>query len=217
MKFKTIFKNFCERTRVYKYSGKAKKISENVSVICNDCIAGTMYHALKKEFLSPTINLFFTDKDFLIFCQHLPVYLSLQPREDTQSSSFPIGFLGGEECGVPLIHIYFLHYKSFKQAAEAWTRRAKRVNNNKIFILINAGPLHPECYRNKKEFFELPYQTALLTNEPEEKELRVYHLSKFFKFAKPALITRYTFPLGSRAYDEFDFPTIVWGLKKKAK
>ncbi len=50
--------------------------NENFSIITNSCIGGVMYHKLKKRFLSPTINLWMYDKDFLRFVAHLKEYMS---------------------------------------------------------------------------------------------------------------------------------------------
>ena len=45
--------------------------NDNFSIICSNCIGGTIYNRLGKQFLSPTINLWFYQKDFLKFIQNI--------------------------------------------------------------------------------------------------------------------------------------------------
>ena len=49
--------------------------NDNFTILCSNCIGGVIYHRLGKQFLSPTINMFFSQPDFVSFCMHLDYYL----------------------------------------------------------------------------------------------------------------------------------------------
>jgi len=51
-------------------------VADNFSIICSNCIGGTIYNRLGKEFLSPTINMYFTQRDFIKFAVNLEYYLN---------------------------------------------------------------------------------------------------------------------------------------------
>lgn len=134
MKFNSLikFKNSIIKTNkslFYKILRKRIK-NKDFSILCNCCIAGTLYHNLKMRFLSPTINLSIDNKFFIKFIKNLKYYLSLDLVEDTDcSDSCPIGCLDD-------IKIVFRHYKSFKEAKDSWERRKTRINFSNIYIVM---------------------------------------------------------------------------------
>ena len=104
--------------------------NKDFSLICNCCIAGTFYHNLKMEFLSPTIGLSIDNKSFIKFVKNLKYYLSLELIEETNNlENCPVGYLGD-------IKIVFRHYKSFSEASDAWNRRKTRINFSNIYIVM---------------------------------------------------------------------------------
>lgn len=48
--------------------------NDNFTILCPNCIGGTMYKKLGKEFFSPTINLWMTQRDFIKFAVNLKEY-----------------------------------------------------------------------------------------------------------------------------------------------
>lgn len=50
------------------------KLSSTPSIISSNCIAGEIYNDLGLRFTSPTINLFFREKDFLKFVLDMRKY-----------------------------------------------------------------------------------------------------------------------------------------------
>lgn len=101
--------------------------NKQVSIISQNCIAGVFYHDMKQQFLSPTINLFFTCPDFVKFVLDLKLYLSLE-LQMTWGEEYPVGLLGD-------IKIYFMHYQTCTEAKEAWDRRKSRINWDNILVL----------------------------------------------------------------------------------
>lgn len=97
------------------------------SIISQNCIGGVFYHDAGMQFLSPTVNLFFKEPDFVKFVLNLEYYLNLN-LEMCWEEEYPVGKLED-------ISIYFMHYHTCREAGEAWNRRKKRINWNRILVL----------------------------------------------------------------------------------
>ena len=52
---------------IYQYFRSLIKTDSEFTIISSNCIGGVIYSDLHRKFLSPTINLFFSAKDFLKF------------------------------------------------------------------------------------------------------------------------------------------------------
>lgn len=143
--------------------GKEKSIlnQKGISVISQNCIGGVFYHDMEMKFLSPTINLFFEEPDFIRFVSKLKYYLELE-LEMRWEETYPIGRLDD-------IQIYFMHYTSCKEAKETWNRRKSRINYEKILVLAtDRNGFTDEIY---KQWKQLPYKKVLFTvNDNYENE-----------------------------------------------
>ena len=116
------------RRRVLSRIVKKQLDLSEISLISMNCIGGIIYHDTHQKFLSPTVNLFFTPKDFLKFVENLDYYLSIVPTVEN-GEKYPIGRLGD-------ITLYFMHYKSAEEALSKWEERKKRINRDKIFVIM---------------------------------------------------------------------------------
>ena len=114
-----------------RYTLKARKRlkNDNFSILCSNCIGGTIYNRLGKQFLSPTINLWFYQKDFLRFIQNIHYYLSLDLKFIETERNYPVAVLDD-------IYIFFLHYTTNEEAELAWNRRKKRINFDNLYIIM---------------------------------------------------------------------------------
>lgn len=105
-----------------------KKLSAyDFSIISQNCIGGVFYHDMHMQFLSPTINLFFKEPDFIRFVQNLEYYINTELRM-VWGEEYPIGYLED-------IPVYFMHYQTCREAKEAWDKRKQRINWNKIIVV----------------------------------------------------------------------------------
>lgn len=59
-----------ERQRIIQRA-KNKLMNEQFSIVSQNCIGGVFYHDMEMEFLSPTINLYFEQPDFVLFVLNL--------------------------------------------------------------------------------------------------------------------------------------------------
>ena len=127
-----IFRNLRQLDR---HLNRKRLRNTSFSLITNNCIGGVISHDLGLQFRSPTINLYFTYEDFILFCQHLRYYLSLPVEEEDSEMDYPVGALKGE---YGTVRIYFQHYGSFEEAKEKWERRASRVDFDNLYVMMES-------------------------------------------------------------------------------
>lgn len=113
----------------------------NVTIIARNCVAGVIYHDLGMEFQSPTINLWIENEDFAVFLRYLREFILWGLLKETMSSyAYPVGELScNTNDGEKKIRIHFQHYNSFEEAMEQWYRRCKRVDFDRIRVIIEDG------------------------------------------------------------------------------
>ncbi len=192
---------------------KGKKIkNSDVSILCNCCIGGLMYHDVNHRFLSPTINLFFSHHCFIDFVNNLEQYSDAELADtgkfdEGDGGRFaPIGVL--KKTGLPDIEIHFLHYSSFEEAAKKWHERYERINREKIFLVIEAKAEHE--HQLIDEYAALPYPKIIFTDLPDDREKSVMHMKVYDKNQS---ITQFVGSLGKRGYDEYDFVKNIFNRK----
>lgn len=131
------------------------------TILANNCIGTFIYHDLGLPFLSPTINLTVSHRDFMKFLNHLPEYLEsdVYPLE-VKGAYYPVGEIRyGEES----VRLNFVHYASFEESRSKWNARKKRVDPENLFILEFKELADPEMI---EEFSRLPYPNKrFITNE----------------------------------------------------
>lgn len=105
----------------------------NFSIICNNCMAGFIYHRLHMQF-SPTINLWIGDtvEDYIRMLLNLSDYFNkdLVFIHDGVRK-YPRAWLGDVKIG-------FNHYKDEEEAREAWNKRLKRVLWDELYVIVYA-------------------------------------------------------------------------------
>ena len=109
--------------------------NDNFTILCSNCIGGCIYHRLRKQFLSPTVNMFFTQPDFVDFCLHLDYYLSTPLQFIDHSGSYPVAILHGKD-EIPDITLHFNHAKTKQEAEEKWESRKRRINKDNLYIIL---------------------------------------------------------------------------------
>lgn len=115
---------------------KYKKLRESrLSVISQNCFAGLLYHHFSLPFLSPTINMYESSKDFLKMTSNLEEYLKCKLKfhnikyTPTVKIIFPVYLLGDVELNMN-------HYSNFDEAEKKWNDRVKRVNWDNLLVVM---------------------------------------------------------------------------------
>ena len=115
----------CRQKKIDKMRSQLR--NRDITIISQNCIGGVFYHDMKLPFISPTINLFIWEPDFVRMACNLEHYMNTD-LELFWGEEYPIGVLGGD------VHIDFMHYHSCTEARESWDRRKKRINWKNIVI-----------------------------------------------------------------------------------
>lgn len=114
---------------------------------------GVILHELKQRFNSPTVNLFFSARDYLTFLSDLHRFLSLDIVEMQTTNPYPVGDLGG-------LTVNFMHYRSFDEAKNKWIERTKRINFENLYVMMVQGS---DCTDQMvEEFDKLPYSKKVI-------------------------------------------------------
>lgn len=119
--------------KLHRYFLRKRLKNKDFTILAPTCIAGVMYHELGKQFMSPTINLWMYDKDFLKFVHNLKEYLSYELEFVHGIDKTPTAYLKD-------ILIHFNHYHSDEEAREKWNERKKRVNYDNLYIIMADQP-----------------------------------------------------------------------------
>lgn len=143
--------------RLYRWGQRLRLKNRTPAIICNNCFGGLVYHNLGLRFCSPTIDLYFTQKDYMAFLQGLEGYLQADLREVTDApESFPVGEL---TCDGKSIRIYFMHYRNFAEARQKWDARRQRVDLNNVYIIWQTMYLSPQ---DAEAFERLPWPNKMV-------------------------------------------------------
>lgn len=126
-KFELIIKS--KYKEIYEKKLRKKLKNKNFSIICSNCIGGIIYNRLGHKFLSPTVNLWMNQKDFLKFVLNLENYISKELVFIDNEYDYPVARLDD-------INIYFNHSKNEEEAQKDWNRRKCRINYENLFIIM---------------------------------------------------------------------------------
>lgn len=116
-------------TNVYELKLRKRLKNKDFSIICSNCIGGVIYHRLGKKFLSPTINLWLHQDDFLKFVLNLKEYIAKDLVFINSEYDYPVAMLDD-------IKIYFNHSKTKEEAKSNWDKRKERINYDNLFIIM---------------------------------------------------------------------------------
>lgn len=115
-----------KNTRLINKMKKKLKVN-SVSIISQNCIGGVFCHDMGMEFLSPTVNLYFSGSDFVKFVLNMKYYVNLELKMKWEEE-YPVGLLDD-------VKIYFMHYQTCSEAKESWDKRKQRILWDKIIVL----------------------------------------------------------------------------------
>jgi uncharacterized protein (DUF1919 family) len=200
---------------------RLKLKNKNFSIICNNCVAGGIYHKLGMQFTSPTVGLFFFAKDYIEFLENFEVYIK-QPLKFKETSKhpsanelmtitgrYPIGVVGDD------VEIHFLHYKDAAEANEKWNRRIQRLNFSNLFFIFSDGDgvvAGAGDYDFKEEYLlrfqKLPFQNKLFLSSKPYGGREVVFLREYLSRICVDDVTR------NRRYERYMDP-IKWLNKEK--
>lgn len=120
---------------ISKYYRKKLK-NDQFTILCSNCVGGTLYHRYGKRFLSPTINMWMPNTDFVEFVIHLDYYLEQELLFIESDEETPVAQLVGNSRTIPTITLHFNHDKDSKTAEAKWNERKTRIVKDNMFIML---------------------------------------------------------------------------------
>lgn len=100
------------------------------TLLCPNCLGGILFHDLRLQFRSPTVNTMMLQTDFAKFVLNFDYYLEQQlhffkhPDYDC-----PCAYLDD-------ITVHFTHYENEQMAEEKWEERKLRIDRENLFICL---------------------------------------------------------------------------------
>ena len=191
---------------------RSKLKNHTFSIISNTCIGGVITNSVGEQFRSPTVNLVIYEEEFLTFCEHLADYAHcpLVPADPELEArmGYPVGRLLGQGAGLPDLTVYFVHYKTFDEARDAWHKRFDRVCYEDLFLLMDRGMDATEDILDRFHRLPHPHKVFFTHREDPARWPCTFRLSYYtpdsyrtaymYEFRRKGL-------LYYRILDEFDF------------
>lgn len=135
-----------------------------VSIFSNCCWGGLTYHYFYLDFLSPTINLFITDKDYIHFLENLDRMLETEPEYQCTRYNpdddlyYPVFNLSG-------VSLHMSHCNDPEKGLGDWKKRCLRVNRDNLLITMITGSVAAaeqfDALPFRKKICFVPFQTDL--------------------------------------------------------
>ena len=98
-------------------------------IVSNNCWGSDIYPALRRAYNTPFVGLFLFPECYIKLLDDFENTLSTEIRFSNESkyfsysAAYPVGHTANQ------IEIHFLHYNSFEEAQQKWTRRADRLHS----------------------------------------------------------------------------------------
>ena len=127
--------------------------TKDFTILSQNQIGGMIYNDMKQTQLSPTIDTIISSPDFIKFINKLDYYLN-QEIIFEEIKDYPIGKLDD-------IYIHFINYKTIQDANQKWHQRKKKINFDKMIVLMSDQENFDE--KNFEEFKKITYPKILLT------------------------------------------------------
>ena len=130
-KIRGLYRRLGELRRLpYRLRYRRQLRARDFTLLTNNCLGGLLYHELGLPFLSPLINIYMNNGDFLRLCGDLERYMAE-----------PLAFFRrpGTDCPVAKLGeltIKFPHESSEASARANWERRRARIRYDNLYVIF---------------------------------------------------------------------------------
>lgn len=177
--------------------------NKRIIILSNDCTGGRIMHDYKLPSYTPTVNTFLNAEDFLVFCENLEYYTSLDIKESHAiNDGFPLGDVGG-------LLVHFHHDHSFDEARKKWIRGCKSLlkainGDYEICVVMNdRNGFLPEMLNR---FDSLPYKYKVIFTHNRTGSPNSFYMKGEDDLPFVSIITDFESKLSlHRKYDRYDF------------
>lgn len=184
--------------RIYRARKRRKLRNHHFSIISANCCGTFIYYDLGLPYSSPTINLTIEMDDFVKLAGNLKWYMDQKLIQAEIQEQHPVGMLGD-------VKVHFIHYKTFKEAAQKWEERKTRINWENLFII---GTDKDGCtYETIRRFEQLPYKNKVIFTHVRYPEFpSAYYIEGFEGEKELGVVTDFKSQFLKRRYlDDFDY------------
>lgn len=125
------------------------------------------------RFNSPCVNLWIEPHDFVRMMSDIKKYMK-EPLEFIRCDdvSYPVAMCGD-------VKVYFQHYKTEKEANDKWVERSKRINYDKISVIMVE---RDNCkYDDLLSFDRLPYERKVVFTQRPYSDIKSSYYIKGFE------------------------------------
>lgn len=139
-------------------------LHSKISIIANNCWGGTVYHTLGLQFLSPFINMFEEDDDYIRIVNNLEYYLTLKLQFERMGYNSVLG-INYPICKLDDVELHFNHYVSMEEVEQKWYERIQRINWDNLFIMMftedRRSLEHFDCLPYNKKICFVPFESSV--------------------------------------------------------
>lgn len=178
-----------------------------LSIFVRDCFGGLISNTLGLPFLSPFVNMFIDENEYIRFLRSPRVYMEKKlvfqgtKFEKLLKFDYPIYTLGN-------VSWHMNHYPNFDEAVAKWNERKQRINWYNLFVAM-----HTEDLEVLEQFDELPYAKKVCF-VPFKSDLdSAFYINREIKKDEPFSRIAHLFAIGDAPayYDMFDM--LLYGKK----
>lgn len=158
------------------YIKSVRKIlkNQNPSILSSNCIGGEIYNNLNIKFLSPTINLWFSESDFLKLALKPKYYMEQELLFiDDSEKSYPVAMIDD-------VKINFLHFKTKEEAEQKWNERKKRIDYDNLYIIMCDLDLNDEEFIKFQKINNCK-RKIMFTTDPQRAQYKDVMQIKIYK------------------------------------
>lgn len=163
------------------YEKKVRKQikTDNFSIICSSCIGGIIYNRLGMKFLTPAINLWLKQGEFIKMISNLEGYMNKELKFIDSEYDYPVARIGE---GDDSVNIYFNHADSIEKARDDWNKRRTRINYDNLYVILYDRMISKEDIIKLKD---LPCKRLVVLSEKEYSDISYVKTIKKSKKPRP--------------------------------
>lgn len=191
----SLFRKYCRNP-----IERARLSNRDFSIISQNCIGGIMSHDLGQRFNSPTVNLYFSSEDFVIFLENLRCFIDsgnlIMVQSDKRYPKAELSLHNG-----PKVSLYFPHDNNEEVILTNWRKRAERLDYDNLFIIATDRDGLTEDLLNR--YAHLPYKNlVLLSSKPHPQYPFVIYYPQYKELDQVTDMLKIITVFGKREYQQ---------------